>query len=127
MKKILSIVLISLLLSGNVYSKSTNLSCKLNKDDKPFMVLLDNENNNATFQDEVVKAVFSAVAVKFIAATIEQNKGILVVMDYEVSRVNLDITQTITLTVPGTPEIDDKTISKDSGKCVLLEPIKIKF
>ena len=127
MKKVLGIIVLSLLLNVNAFSKTTNLICKLDKEDKSFIVLLDDENKNATWNDLNVQARFSAAAVKFIVARIEQSKGIYVVMDYEISRVNLDLIQTITLTVPATSEIDDKIISADMGKCKLGDKILTQF
>ena len=127
MKKFLEIVIFSLLLSGNAYSKVTNLICKLDKDNKPFPIILDNENKNATWHDKNVKANFSATAVKFIVATVEQSKGIYVIIDYEISRVNLDVIQTITMTVPAMKEIEDKIISVDKGKCEIGKEVETKF
>ena len=127
MKKILGILIFSLIISGNAYSKVTNLICKLDKDGKTFPVILDDENKNATWHDVNVKANFSATAVKFIAATVEQKEGIYVIIDYEISRVNLDAIQTITMTVPAMKEIEDKIISVDKGKCEIGKEVETKF
>ena len=127
MKKLLGIMVLGLLLSGNAYSKTTSLICKLDKDDKTFPVLLDDENKNVTWHDKNVKANFSASAVTFIVATIEQSKGIYVIMHFEISRVNLEVIQTLTMTVPGTPEIKDEIISADKGMCELGKKVETKF
>ena len=127
MKKFLGIMVLGLFLSGNAYSKTTSLICKLDKDDKTFPVLLDDENKNVTWHDKNVKANFSATAVKFIAATVDKGKGLYVIIHYEISRVNLDVMQTIMMTTPSMPQIKDKVISIDKGKCEVGKKVETKF
>ena len=129
MKNFLGVMILGLLLCGNAYSKITNLICKLDyKDTTAFPVMLDDENKNAIWHDKTISASFSAATVKFNVAKIEQSPGIYVVMFFEISRINLDIVQTLKLIVePSNNAFPDKIVSRNRGKCEIGKVIETQF
>ena len=127
MKKILYTIILSFLLIGNAYSKTTSLICTLENEDKPFLVLLDEKHRNATYKDKVVDAYFSAKSVKFVLAKIKKSRGVFVMIKYEIDRVNLDVIQTLSMTAPSSPDTEDLQISKDQGTCKISKKLNLIF
>jgi len=131
MKKILRIIVLSLLFSGNAYSfEVTSLICNLDNDNKAFSVLIDHENRNVTWNGKVLTkegAVFSASAVSFVVAKIGANGEIYVVMNYEINRVTLGLVQTLTMIVPDSPVIKDQVIIENKGSCKIGKDIDVQF
>ena len=132
MKKILRIIVLSLLFSGNAYSFDvTSLICNLDNDNKAFSVLIDHENRNVTWEGKVLAkagaAVFSASAVSFVVAKIGANGEIYVVMNYEINRVTLGLVQTLTMIVPDSPVIKDQVIIENKGSCKIGKDIDVQF
>ena len=131
MKKILRIIVLSLLFSGNAYSFDvTSLICNLDNDNKAFSVLIDHENRNVTWNGKVLTkdgAVFSASAVSFVVAKIGANGEIYVVMNYEINRVTLGLVQTLTMIVPDSPVIKDQVIIENKGSCKIGKDIDVQF
>ena len=131
MKKILRIIVLSLLFSGNAYSFDvTSLICNLDNDNKAFSVLIDHENRNVTWNGKVLTkegAVFSASAVSFVVAKIGANGEIYVIMNYEINRVTLGLVQTLTMIVPDSPVIKDQVIIENKGSCKIGKDIDVQF
>ena len=131
MKKILRIIVLSLLFSGNAYSSDvTSLICKLDNDNKAFPVLIDHDNRNVTWNGKVLTkegAVFSASAVSFVVAKIGANGEIYVIMNYEINRVTLGLVQTLTMIVPDSPVIKDQVIIENKGSCKIGKDIDVQF
>ena len=131
MKKILRIIVLSLLFSGNAYSFDvTSLICNLDNDNKTFSVLIDHENRNVTWNGKVLTkegAVFSASAVSFVVAKIGANGEIYVIMNYEINRVTLGLVQTLTMIVPDSPVIKDQVIIENKGSCKIGKDIDVQF
>ena len=131
MKKILRIIVLSLLFSGNAYSFDvTSLICNLDNDNKTFSVLIDHENRNVTWNGKVLTkdgAVFSASAVSFVVAKIGANGEIYVVMNYEINRVTLGLVQTLTMIVPDSPVIKDQVIIENKGSCKIGKELDAQF
>ena len=129
MKKILKIIVLSLLFTGNAYSFDvTSLICKLNDENKTFTVLIDHENRNVTWNGKVLTGtVFSASAISFVVAKIGSSEGIYVIMNYEINRVTLGLVQTLTMIVPDSPVIKDQVIIENKGSCKVGKDIDVQF
>jgi len=130
MKKVLRIIVLSLLLSGNTYSSEiTSLICKLDNENKEIPVLIDHDNSNVTWNGKVLTedVVFSASAVSFVVAKIGARGEIFVIMNYEINRVSLGLVQTLTMIVPVSTAIKDQVIMKNKGSCKMGKKIDVQF
>ena len=120
------IVVLSLFFSGNAFSKTTSLNCKLEKSNDTFLILLDHRNNNATWNDKVFGAVFSANSVSIPVQTVSIG-NINLKMEYSLNRINLEIVKTVTLTRTVNIYEIDEVISLERGACEIGKKIETKF
>ncbi|MDB3872204.1 hypothetical protein N9287_02030 [Candidatus Pelagibacter sp.] len=127
MKFFFLIVTLGLLFSGNAYSKVTPLTCKLEKSNNEFTILLDHLNNNAVWNDIVAVAQFSAKFVTFIVAEMGSVDNIYLKMHYSINRTNLEVVKTVTLTTTDKIDKIDEVISLERGLCKIGSKIETKF
>ena len=127
MKFFFLIVTLGLLFSGNAYSKVTPLTCKLEKSNNEFTILLDHLNNNAVWNDIVAVAQFSAKFVTFIVAEMGSVDNIYLKMHYSINRTNLEIIKTVTVTKTDNLDKIDEVISLERGICEMGNKIELKF
>tara|TARA_B110000240_G_C13412574_1_gene415827 strand:+ start:725 stop:1108 length:384 start_codon:yes stop_codon:yes gene_type:complete len=121
------IVVLSLFFSGNAFSKTTSLNCKLEKSNDTFLVLLDHRNGKATWNDKVFNAVFSATTVTFIPAQMGSIGKDVLKMEYSLNRINLEVVKTVTLTRTVNIYEIDEVISLERGACEIGKKIETKF
>ena len=127
MKFFFLIVSLSLLFSGNAYSKVTPLICKLENSNKEFTILLDHLNENATWNDIVAEVIFSAKLATFTVAEMGSIDNIFLKMHYSISRINLALVKTVTLTKTDNIDKIDEVISLERGLCKIGSKIETKF
>ena len=127
MKKILGILVLGLLFSGNAYSKITPLICELENSNKEFTILLDHLNKNATWNDIVAEVKFSAKFATFTVAEMWSIDNIFLKMHYSISRINLALIKTVTLTKTDNTDKIDEVISLERGLCKVGSNIETKF
>ena len=127
MKFFFLIVSLSLLFSGNAYSKVTPLICKLEKSNNEITILLDHLNKNATWNDIVAEVEFSAKFAKFIVAEMVSVDNVYLKMHYSINRTNLEIVKTVTVTRTDNIDKIDEVISLEKGICEMGNKIETKF
>ena len=127
MKFLFLIVVLGLFFSGNAYSETTSLNCKLEKSNDTFPVLLDHRNRKATWNDKVFGAVFSATTVTFIPAQMGSIGKDILKMEYSLNRINLEMVKTVTLTRTVNMHKTDEVISLGKGTCEIGNKIETKF
>ena len=127
MKFFFLIVSLSLLFSGNAYSKVTPLICKLEKSNNEITILLDHLNKNATWNDIVAEVEFSAKFAKFIVAEMVSVDNVYLKMHYSINRTNLEIEKTVTVTRTDSIDKIDEVISSEKGICEMGNKIETKF
>ena len=127
MKFFFFIMALSMLLGGNAYSITTSLICKLKKSNNTFSILLDHQNKNATWDDMVIGADFSATSVTFIVAEVGSINNVHLKMHYSLNRINLEVVKTVTLTRTINTDKIDEVISLERGVCEIGKKIERKF
>ena len=126
MKFLFLIVALGLLFSGNAYSKTTSLICKLEKHNDTFPILLDHDYQRATWNDEVIDAVFSSTEVTFIPAKMGSIDNVYLKMQYSLNRINLELLKTVSISTFNIDKIDE-VISLERGVCKIGKTIETKF
>ena len=127
MKFLFLIVVLGLFFSGNAYSETTSLNCKLEKSNDTFPVLLDHRNRKATWNDKVFGAVFSATTVTFIPAQMGSIGKDILKMEYSLNRINLEVVKTVSISRTFNIDKIDEVISLERGVCEIGKKIERKF
>jgi len=127
MKFFFLIVALGLLFSGNAYSKTTSLICKLENHNDTFPILLEHDYQRATWNDKVIDAVFSSTRVTFSPAKMGSIDNVYLKMQYSINRINLEVVKTVTISRTLNIDKINEVISSEKGVCKIGKVIETKF